>query len=140
MKDLLIHTSDKKVDVLLPQSEHEDCRPCICFSLNQFISFFGQYTYLFEKEILEKNFAVRRIPSQGVECFANVRGNFEQHEQGVRFVSQELGWEFRVYEPINVERYWLAILTNFNHMKGVLETKLGDKLVKELIDFSRESE
>jgi hypothetical protein len=134
-KDLLIHTSDKKVDILIPQKilGYEN-KPCICFSLNQFISFFGGYVYLFEKSVLEKNFEIKIFLSGGVECITSVG------YQTYNYRSQDLGQEFRIYQPIDVQQYGIGIITNFNHMKGILEQKLYDEIInRETIDLDKQS-
>lgn len=139
MNDLLIHTSNVRVDVLVPNKLPGHGRydlPCICFSLNQFISHFGEYIYLFKKDTLEKNFKVDRIPSKGIGMYSQIHVKREPIEYNYRSI--DLEWEFRVYNSIDVQLYGLGVITNFNHMKGVLEKRMSDKVIREAIDFSRE--
>ena len=134
MEDLLIHTSDKKVDILKPNKISEWDKPCICFSLNQFVSFFGEYIYLFQKKILEENFFVEKVLSKGVGSSSTTY--FKHVPTKYRYRSEDLGYEFRVYQPIDAQRYCLGIITNFNHLKGVLERKINEKITREYMDFS----
>jgi len=137
MKDLLIHTSDKLVDILKPNKVCEYDRPCICFALNQFISYFGEYIYLFDMETLEENFFIKIIPTKGVEAYTYVSGMGFDKEY--RYSSQPLKEEFRIYESIDLKRYCLGIISNFNYLKGVLETRLSSEIIKrEEIDLSKE--
>jgi len=132
MKGLLIHTSNVRVDILEPQKLPGYDKLCICFSLNQFVSYFGEYVYLFDRIILEKNFYVEVLPSGGVECSIRLRFDKEY-----RYRSEDLGQEFRIYEPIDVQRYGIGIITNFNHLKGNLEERINHEVIrKEQIDFS----
>lgn len=135
MKDLLIHTTDVRVDVLKPAPVAGD-EPCICFSLNIFIAHFGQYVYLFDKAEMRRCFRVERRPSRGVEIAMFIsRGSYED---AIGFRGQDLGDEYRIYEPIDVDEHCIAVIKNFNHMKGVLERRFKDKVTKEAIDFSYE--
>lgn len=138
MEDLLIHTSNVRVDVLEPNKLPGFDRPCICFSLNQFISFFGEYIYLFKKDILEKNFFIEKVPTEGVGLYDEVNVNRITIEY--RYRSDKLGNEFRIYDPIDVQRYGLGVVTNFNHLKGVLEKRMGDRIIREMVDFSKQGE
>lgn len=131
MKDLLVHTSKVKVDILEPKKISDD-RPCICFSLNQFISHFGQYVYLFIKEDLEKNFYVNRISSKGLECYSKL-----PYEMEIRYRSKDLGEEYRIYKPIDTQQYCIGILTDFNYMEGRLEKKLREITINEMISLDK---
>ena len=130
MEDLLIHTSHIKTDILIPNKIPGGC---ICFSLNQFISYFGEYIYIFKRKTLEKDFYIEIIPSGGVELY--FRGFKAGLDKEYRYRSEDLGQEFRIYSSIDVQRYGIGIMTNFNHMKGVLEEKAMDMVIKEEIDF-----
>lgn len=131
MKDLLIHTSNKKVDILIPNKVPGYPEPCIFFSLNQFISYFGEYVYLFEKDILEKNFFVESNPTRGVEY--SVKLGFEKE---YRYNSKDLGQEFKIYQPIDIQRYCMGIIINFNYLKGTLEKRIKSEIIRrEEIDF-----
>ena len=121
--DLLIHTSDIKVDELRPNKLPGVTKPCICFSLNQFISHFGQYIYLFSKRTLEEKFFVDRVPSKGLRIFQQTRMNREPIDYDYRSI--DLEWEFHVYNSIDIKLYCLGIITNFNYMKGVLEKRMS---------------
>jgi len=135
VEDLLIHTSNIKVDILKPSKSSGSDRPSICFSSNQFISFFGEYIYIFKKKVLEENFFVDSLPSKGVGLYMTESLRYIPIEYKYR--SQDLGIEFRIYQPIDVPRYCLGVVTNFNHLKGVLERKMGEKIIREQIDFSK---
>ena len=138
VKDLLIHTSNIKVDILKPNKINSHQRPCICFSLNQFISHFGEYIYLFEKDILEKNFHIEEVISGGVECMAAFESYPRHHI--LRYRSQELGKEFRIYKSVDVHLFAIGIINNFNHMKGVLERRFDEIVMKEIIDLEKKGE
>jgi hypothetical protein len=137
VKDLLIHTSDKKVDILMPSKVDGVERPCICFSLNQFIPFFGDYVYLFERDELVDKFKVGKYPTKGVEQASKLFHPKTGEEISYRYQSGDLGWEYRIYEPVDVQRYAIGVITNFNHMQGVLEEKFGNFLIERMIDLSK---
>jgi len=137
MKDILIHTSKVWVDTLHPKKLPGEEFPCICFTLNQLAPYFGEFVYLFDKQVLMNNFIVERFPSSHVECIAKL--NLYGVQGSIRFKSDDLKEEFRIYnQPITVERYGIGVLTNYNHMKGVLETRLAEEASKKVVDFSRE--
>jgi len=137
MKDLLIHTTKVKVDVLQPSKIMDHERPYICFSLNQFISHFGQYIYLFIKEDMEQKFRIKKVPSGGLEATAMFYRLGEPIEY--KYGSRDLGDEYRIYEPVDIGRHCIGILTDFNYMEGRLETRLQEEVIKrEMISFNKE--
>jgi len=134
MKELLIHTSNVRVDILEPQKLQGYDRPCICFSLNQFVSYFGEYVYLFYRIVLEKDFYVEVLPSMGVK--SSIRLHSDRVRE-YRYRSEDLGQEFRIYKPIDVKHYGIGVITNFNHLKGILEKRINHEVIhREQIDFT----
>ena len=131
----MIHTSDVRVDVLNPRKLPGEYIPCICFSLNEFISFFGLYIYLFKRRVLEENFYVKKISSSGVSL--SQRTYMGPIPKEYYYRSQDLEYEFRIYSPVEVARYGLGMITQFNHLKGILETRMMDNIIRrEIIDLS----
>ena len=135
MEDLLIHTSNIKVNILKPSKSLGSNRPSVCFSLNQFISFFGEYIYIFSKKVLEENFFVDQLDSEGVGLY--LTHYLRNIPVAYEYRSQKLGKEFRIYQSIDVPRYCLGVITNFNHLQGILERRMQEKIVREQIDFSK---
>lgn len=137
MKDLLFHVSDKIYKVLLPKKSdnHEEC---ICLSENCFISYFGRYLYIFDKQVLYDNFHIKEISTAGLDGFMSYQ------ELEFRFRSIPLGTEYRIYQPINIDKFCLGIAEHFNHLKGELNERMMNYCLKQekektiKVDFSLE--
>jgi hypothetical protein len=133
MRDILIHATNIKTKILFPH-KIPGGDICICFSLNKFISYFGEYNYLFWKSELERDFKVKELsPSGSIRVINKISYNKEY-----RFTSDFVDREFRIYQPIEIDIYCIGIIQNFNYMKGILEKKFQDKIVeKEIINLSK---
>ena len=136
---LLIHTSKVKVDVLKPSKVDSD-DPCICFSEDCFIPEFGQYIYIFEKEVLCRGFSVRPVPHPGR---LRAMGSFPMTSRfcprvDYEFESFPLEYEYRIYRPIDVNRLSIGVITTFPHSLRLIE-KIQDEIIKEeIIRFGKE--
>ena len=42
------------------------------------------------------------------------------NDQVLRYKSQSLGFEWRIFEPISVERFSLGMLEHWNHLNGTI--------------------
>ena len=124
MSKLLFHVSDEKYDILKPQSRYGR-RSCICFSSDKFISNFGQYVYIFLFKTLNNVFRIDIIDSGGLNCLVFMAAN----ESTYRFKSRELGDEYRIYQPIDVDKYSVGVGEHWNHAEGDIETLVRDKVV-----------
>lgn len=107
MKNVLCHVSDKKYDVLKPIDRY------IYFSENNFISYFGQYLYIFDKQLLIDKYGVVKQVSKGL-C-----STFQMDYEFVYFKSKELGGEWISQSEINTSDA-ICILEHWNHMEGVI--------------------
>lgn len=138
MKNLLFHVSDKIYPVLLPK-QNDNYEKSICLSENCFISHFGQYLYIFEKQILHDNFCMKEVSTEGLHRYICLN---TKEPQEIRFRSDSLGKEYRIYRPIDIDKFCLGIVEHFNHLKGELETRMMDYSFNEMrkdhkrIDFS----
>lgn len=132
MKRLLYHVSDKRHDILDPI---ESPLGCICFSEGAFVGYFGEFLYIFEYEVLLKNYDIVLMPSNGL----NARVLAGKHSYV--FTGQLLGKEYRSYLPVDVNKHALDVAENFNVLKGVLEKRLqGEIINRERIDLRPFSE
>ncbi len=88
---------------------------------------------MFEKSVLEKNFYIGTYRTGGVEVSQMVG-----YEKSYKYKSDDLGLEYRIYQPIDVQHYCLGVITNFNHIKGILEERFAQRIISKIeIDFSR---
>ena len=108
---IICHVSDKKLDFLIPQNPKD----AICFSEDKFITFFGQYLYLFDLKTMIDNFDIRKIPTTGITSL-----HYLPYDQVLRYKSQSLGFEWRVFEPISVEQFSLGVIEHWNHLNGTI--------------------
>ena len=115
MKTIICHVSDQKHDVLIPQQPEN----AICFSENKFITYFGQYLYLFDLETMEKHFNIIKLPTGGI-CGTCQMSPEASGLDYLRYESQGLGHEWRIYEPVDIHKYCLGIVEHWNHMVGVV--------------------
>lgn len=129
MRDLLIHVSDVNAPILQPN------RGDICFSLNTYMPCFGQFVYLFDKELLEKNFYVEKRQTGGKFGTFYWSGNNPEPKE-YRFISQPLGFEYIIHRPIDVDKYAINVITLFSTFRGVLEERLANFVIrKETMNF-----
>ena len=119
MKNLIYHTSEHKVNVLDPDNYKEKA---ICFSKEAFISALGEWLYIFDYDELITKYNIVRMDSSGCTSIS-----FLPNEQHLRFKSQPLGIEYRVFTPIDVELYALGVAKNFNILRGCVEEMLSDR-------------
>lgn len=117
MKKLLYHSFDRRVDILEPRKY--SCG-CICLSEGVFLGYLGEYLYIFEHETLQKHFNLTSNPTTGAQAFSRV--NFEQKRM-YHFISDSIEKEFRIYEPIDIGRYAIGVVQNYNVLKGELLIK-----------------
>jgi len=131
-KIILCHVSDEKYDVLIPQPPTD----AICLSENKFITYFGQYLYLFELGVLERDFKIRKLQTTGLWGQAWIPESLGCDT--IRYRSQSLEYEWRVYEPIDVEKYSIGIVEHWDHMKGVIGKYRVDEAVQNIaVDLMR---
>jgi len=131
-KIILCHVSDEKYDVLIPQPGTD----AICLSENKFVTYFGQYLYLFELGVLERDFRIRRLPTTGLYSSVHLGGR--SGYDSIRYRSQSLEYEWRVYEPIDVKKYSIGIVEHWDHMKGVVGKYRVDEAVQNIaVDLMR---
>ena len=114
---IICHVSDKKLDILIPQKPEG----AICFSENKFITYFGQYLYLFELERLKENFRIEKVPTTGLASMRTVSPELCDGIERIRYKSKSLGWEWRCYSSIPVDEFALGVLEHWNHMEGIVD-------------------
>jgi len=133
VKTILCHVSDEKYDILTPQPPEN----VIYFSENSFITYFGQYLYLFDLDTMIENFNIEKVTTTGLAHLLNLNSEYSDCEY-LRYSSQSLGYEWRIYEPIDVDKYCIGIIEHWNHMKGVIGKSGVDDAMKEIaIDLMR---
>lgn len=108
---IICHVSDQKLDFLIPQNPGN----AICFSEDKFITFFGQYLYLFDLKTMIDNFNIQKVETTGL-----THEHYLPHDQVLRYKSQSLEFEWRVFEAISVERFSLGVLEHWNHLNGTI--------------------
>jgi len=111
---ILCHVSDKLYPVLEPQKPDN----CIYFSENKFISFFGEYLYLFDLKTLQDNFRIKKRPTTGLKTMCFIENRLGPEE--IRYHSKSLEWEWVCYNPIPVDQFALGVIEHWNHMEGVI--------------------
>lgn len=124
--NIITHTTDKLFDTLVPQPVGKE--KCICFAKGCFISWFGQYVYLFDLDRLKADgFTVKKIKSG---CGVAAQVKVEKYNAHHAYESHEkLDYEYRVYEPINVKKYAVGVIKHFNHVDGILMDKLENCMI-----------
>jgi len=127
---ILCHVSDKRLRVLKPNGKDN----CIYFSQNKFISYFGQYLYLFDLDVLKANFRIKKKVTGSLigtlECPLPIKSYW-------KYKSQSLKWEWRVYDPINVKEFSIGVVEHWNYTKGTFETyDFSGDLMKWAVDLS----
>ena len=134
VKTILCHVSDEKYDILTPQPPEN----AICLSENKFISYFGQYLYLFDLDKLRQNFYLERLPTTGLYMSTYVNPELINGIDRIFFKSQDLGYEWRCYKSIDVNKYCIGIIEHWNHMKGIIGKRGIDGAIQEIaIDLMR---
>lgn len=120
--DILCHVSDKRFGILMPNNDN-----VIYFSENTFISYFGKFLYLFDKNILVKKYGAMKQSSGSLGFTRMVSPNEHYY-----FKSKDLGVEWIVHTPIDVEKDCLGVLEHWNHMGGVIGKENFSKRVFEV--------
>ena len=113
---ILIHVSDVKVGTLVPGPDG-----VVYLSEGCFISHFGKYVYLFDKDSLMRS----GLPI--VEAYSDgLYAQLESHTRdwSVSFKSKPLGKEFQVASRIDVKRYALGVVEHWNHLDGQVTHEL----------------
>lgn len=133
MKTIICHVSDKRYDILRPRPPED----AICFSENTFITFFGQYLYLFDLDVMEENFFVRKVSTEGVIGLMQLMPEHTGYNQ-MRYESKPLGHEWRIHEPIQVDKFALGVVEHWNHMKGTIGVESVNHTMHEItVDLMR---
>lgn len=112
---ILCHVSNEKHDILIPQKPEN----AICFSEDKFVTYFGQYLYLFDLDVLTQNFNIRKVLTEGCQGSCFLHSEYHQNEV-LKYKSQPLGYEWRIYEPVDVDRFALGVIEHWNHMQGII--------------------
>ena len=112
---ILCHVSDKKLDVLSPQPPEN----AICFSEDVFISYFGEYLYLFDLNKIRCKFGLVKQKTEGLFSIHEI--NHRSTSIGkIYYRSKPLKDEWRCFEPIDVKKYAIGVLEHWNHTEGVI--------------------
>ena len=90
-----------------------------------------KYLYLFDLETMEKNFHIRKTSTEGLTHYTQLHPE-SMSENCLRYASQPLGYEWRVYGPIDVDKYCIGILEHWNHMRGIIGKGSVDGAMREL--------
>lgn len=135
MKNLLYHVSDKKVNILDP-AKTKDGR--IYLSEGCFIGYFGQWLYIFEREVLETHFTIKEIRPGSSLAFDRRFSGPHEKEKRYAFKSRDLERELYIEDPIDV-RFALGIAENYNALKGEFTKIVGGVVEsRELLDLKKE--
>lgn len=110
---ILCHVSDKKVYTLEPQEP----TGAICFSEDKFITYFGEYLYLFDLATLQENFRIEKLPTTGLYHTQYLP---PEGKEVIQYRSKSLEYEWRVYDCIPVDEFALGMLEHWNHMEGFI--------------------
>ena len=132
MKTIICHVSDKKYDILIPQPPEN----AICFSENKFITYFGQFLYLFDLDTMIKNFNIRKLPTSGLTST-----HYLNYDERIQFKSQSLGHEWRIFGPIEVDKHAIGVIEHWNHANGTIgKGSIEGPMNKIIIDLMRSRE
>ena len=131
MKRLLFHVCDFKTDILDPKNYSKNA---ICLSEDAFVGSLGQWLYIFEYDMLVKNFNIQECTSGGAFRFISSHYNpFKKY----KFESNHLEKEYRIHRPINIKENAIGVVKNFNILKGELSTYLNEEVIKrEKMEFN----
>jgi len=126
MRKLLFHASHKRLRKWLKVNEEG----YISFSINCFVSKFGNYIYIFDFEQLKKDFGLKKHKAKkGENRFSyNVNTEVASHT----FCSAQLKDEWRAYKNVDLERYCLGVAKHFDESKTLIEEKIIEKVIKEI--------
>ena len=125
MKDLLFHVSPLKIKKKLKRKNNY-----IAFTKNKFVSYFGNYIYIFDFNKLNKDFNLIKYDNKD-EGHIKVTVNFLKKWR--RFQSQNLRYEWRVYgKDIDLDKYCIGVTCHFNESKNLQEIVM-DKIEKEFM-------
>ena len=114
---IICHVSDEKHKVLMPQEPTN----AICFSEDTFITYFGQYLYLFDLDLMRDVFQLEKLPTTGITGLQELGGyGFDLDDIILRYKSRSLELEWRCYQPVDVDKYALGVIEHWNHMDGVI--------------------
>lgn len=102
MQDLLFHASKKKLYKTLKTNNGY-----ICFSKNTFLSYFGDYIYIFSMDQLKKDFKIQKGPMSGIIV----------EYSKMRLEGAQLKEEYRIFEDIDLKKYCLGRCKHFNESK-----------------------
>jgi hypothetical protein len=132
MIKLLYHVSDFKVDILKPQCYRESS---ICFSEDCFLGFLGQYLYIFSFDVLSNNFNLTKNMTGGAKAYCKTETGKGAKEY--LFSSKSIDYEYRVYESIQINKYCLSVVKNYNVLKGSMMIKFNNFVDREfMIDLN----
>ena len=120
---IICHVSDQKLDFLIPQAPENT----VCFSENKFITYFGQYLYLFDLQTMIENFNIKKVPTTGLTYFRYLPDN-----QVLRYRSQSLQFEWRIFETISVKQFSLGVIEHWDHLNGTIGKGSIDKPLQEI--------
>lgn len=113
-EDIVVHVSDQRLDVLKPQPQTNG-RDCIYFSVGKFISYFGQWVYIFSKPAIER---LRHDVVKPAGCISSFHKSvIPEIERKYQYRGRELPEEWRVYEPAYAALA-LCVVENWNYTKG----------------------
>lgn len=106
--NLLVHVSKQpNLKTLKPLYKDEDTKKkCICFSINEFVSYFGDYIYAFDFDELKKHYnIVRRVCINGMYNAVKIKG---------RKIIMEMAKlkEYRIYEEVDC-KYCLNTIKHY---------------------------
>ena len=110
---LLFHVSHEKVDIIEPKAPDPGDRPCICMSEGRFISYFGEWIYIFDWNLLARHVEMERRTTGGVVW--QMKGRYERRYS---FVGRRLEQEWRIYDPIPVQELAIGVVEDWNYTKG----------------------
>ena len=119
--NILIHVSDKRGLEWLDPEMGED--GYVYFFSNAFMSYFGQFLYLFGYKELSKHFEIERGASSFVSAGMGVRQDYGGARH-ITFNSDRIPFEYKIRSPIDVARFCLGVIENFNYLKGEVEERL----------------
>ena len=104
-------------------------RGLFVFQKTYFVLFFGEWLYLFDFDLLRRNFEMSRYDNvQGIVCYSKgiCRKDGINVREKLRFQSENLDIEWRIHMPIDVEAFSLGVIKHWNYSKGVIETMISD--------------
>ena len=132
MKKLLFHVSRKKHNVLMPKpgKKHgvKKYEKCVCFSMDKFISYFGQWIYIFDYEYLKGLFKIIKKESRGLQTITT------DDKKKYTYEATHLGFEYRIFKPIDVNKHAISVAKNYNCLEGTWEEVFTDRVCEKIIE------